>query len=155
MKRTETCCFTGHRDIAQSEKRVLFENTLRTVRDLYAKGYREFICGGAVGFDQLAEDVLLVLKKEYADIRLHLYLPCENQDRYFDEEQKAKYRLTRELADSVTVLYPHYVRGCMHTRNRRMVDASSVCITYIRKDTGGSVYTASYAEKQGVTVIDL
>lgn len=154
MEISNTCCFTGHREIPESEKIQLFEKVKATVNALYEKGYRNFICGGAVGFDQLVADAILILKQTL-DIKLHLFLPCENQDKYFTPEQAEKYRLTRIAADSVTVLYPHYVRGCMHTRNRKMADASSVCITYIRKDTGGSVYTASYAEKKGVTVIDL
>ena len=48
-----------------------------------------------------------------------------------------------------------YTRGCMHERNRHLVDNSSVCVCYLNRESGGTAYTVDYAEKQGLEVINL
>ena len=48
-----------------------------------------------------------------------------------------------------------YTAGCMHKRNRHLVDNSSVCVCYLTKDSGGTAYTVRYARKRGLEVINL
>ena len=48
-----------------------------------------------------------------------------------------------------------YTKGCMHKRNRHLVDHSSVCVCYLTKKDGGTAYTVDYAERQGLEVINL
>ena len=48
-----------------------------------------------------------------------------------------------------------YARGCMHKRNRHLVDNSSVCVCYLNRESGGTAYTVDYAEKQGLEIINL
>ncbi len=155
MNKSITCFFTGHRDIPEKDYNHIKENTLCNIKQLYYKGYRNFICGGAVGFDQLAAETVLQLKSEFDDIKLYLVLPCEDQDKYFTTTQKEAYVKVRELADGVHTLYPKYVRGCMHTRNRTMANNSSACIAYIVKDVGGTAYTVNYAEKIGIDIFKI
>ena len=59
--REQTCCFTGHRDIPSTQRRVLVENLEETVRQLIGRGIRYFGAGGALGFDTLAAQTLLGL----------------------------------------------------------------------------------------------
>ena len=152
MDKQDTCFFTGHREIDDSyeetEQKVYFVS-----ERLYEAGYRNFITGGAIGFDTLAAKVVLKLRAIHPDVRLHICIPCNNQDKYFTPEQKAEYNYLLENADSHEVLYEHYVRGCMHTRNRKMADSSSVCIAYCKKQTGGTAYTVGYAVKKGLQII--
>ena len=58
-------------------------------------------------------------------------------------------------ADEVRVLAPRYYDGCMQARNRYMVDRASVCIAYLTETRGGTAGTVRYAEKQGISVINL
>ena len=67
----------------------------------------------------------------------------------------AEYDRIRASADFVRVLSPTYHRGCMHVRNRYMVDRSDVCICYLRTMTGGTAYTVGYAESRGLEIIRL
>ena len=154
MDKQTACCFTGHRDIPDIDVDRLTQKLTESIALLYQRGYRSFIAGGAIGFDTLAAKAVLDLK-DTLDIKLYLVLPCEDQDARFSDKQKAEYRRIRELTDGVHVIYPHYVRGCMHKRNRMMVDNSSVCITYVRQATGGSAYTREYAIKKELEIIDL
>lgn len=44
---------------------------------------------------------------------------------------------------------------CMQKRNRRLVDASDVCVYYLTDPTGDSAYTANYAKQKGLRIINL
>ena len=48
-----------------------------------------------------------------------------------------------------------YTQGCMHRRNRHLVDHSSVCICYLTGSSGGTAYTVNYARKQGLEIINI
>lgn len=152
MDKNRTCFFTGHRKIPEFVQHLINDKLLKTIDELYGKGYVNFICGGAVGFDTMAARAVLERKKEL-DIRLVLYLPCKDQDKSFSPEQKAEYQAILESADEVLVMYEHYVRGCMHARNRKMADDSSVCVAFCTEKTGGTAYTVNYADKKGVEII--
>ncbi len=144
MDRDITCFFTGHRDIPDHRYNDIYNQTLALIQMLYREGIKNFICGGAVGFDTLAAKAVLELR-ELIDIKLHLIIPCANQDDYFNSEQKADYEMILENCDSHETLFDHYVRGCMHARNRKMVQMSTACIAYCQKTTGGAAYTVKQA----------
>lgn len=149
-----TAFFTGHRDLPEDLYNDIYEKVYFIIKTLYiAAGYRDFVAGGAVGFDTLAAKAVLRLRESAKDARLHIIVPCKGQDKYFSPQQKQEYAKILESADSVEVLYEHYVRGCMHARNKKMADRSSVCVAYCTKDTGGTAYTVSYARKKGIEII--
>ena len=154
MNKQTTCFFTGHRELPQEKYDEIFQSVCNHIEALYHKGYTDFIAGGAIGFDTLCSLAVLKLSKTY-DINLHIYVPCLGQEKYFSEDQKKQYSDILELAKSVTVLAPKYTRGCMHTRNRKMADDSSVCIAYCTKTTGGSAYTVDYAIKKSLEIIHI
>ena len=43
----------------------------------------------------------------------------------------------------------------MQKRNRHLVDNSSLCISYLTSDSGGTAYTVDYAKANGLKVINL
>lgn len=155
MAREQTCCFTGHRVIPQEERSVLSQRLTAQVRAQIANGVTDFYAGGALGFDTLAALTVLALKKEFPQIRLLLALPCcaEEQTRSWSEADKRIYELILASSDEKTVLSEHYWPGCMHVRNRYMVDRSSVCICYLTKNKGGTASTVAYAQKKGLAIV--
>ena len=122
----------------------IYNQTLALIQMLYREGIKDFVCGGAVGFDTLAAKAVLELR-ELIDIRLHLVLPCANQTDYFSAAQKAEYKKILDSCDSSETLFDRYVRGCMHARNRKMVEMSTACIAFCTKQTGGAAYTVKLA----------
>ena len=52
-------------------------------------------------------------------------------------------------------LSERYYQGCMHERNRYMVDHSRVCICYLTERTGGTAYTVEYARSRGLKIFNL
>lgn len=153
--REQTCCFTGHRDIPQGQAQRMARRLERVLRALIEKGIRYFGSGGARGFDLMAADTVLRLKKEYPWIRLIMVLPCRDQTRGWKGEDIRHYQRILSQADKVVYVQEEYSSGCMQKRNRHLVDHSSVCVAYCTRDRGGSAYTVKYAYKNQVCVIHL
>ncbi len=119
------------------------------------QGYRYFGCGGALGFDTLAAQTVLQLRETYPEIRLILVLPCRNQTRGWRQDDVAEYGRIIKAADKVTYTSEQYYSGCMHKRNRHLVDNSSLCICYLTEQSGGTAYTVNYARSQGLKIINI
>lgn len=77
----------------------------RAVLRLVKRGVRFFGAGGARGFDMLAEEVVLRLRRTNSQIRLILVLPFRGQEGYWGEEEQRRYERIRRSADKVVVLY--------------------------------------------------
>lgn len=150
-----TCCFSGHRDIPESDRRKIRLSLEKTIDSLIDAGYVYFGCGGAVGFDTMAAEAVIEAKKKNADIKLILVIPCENQSRYWEPEQIEKYEKIMKSADKVKVLSKTYYNGCMQARNKHLVDHSSACVTYLRRDSGGTFFTANYAIRKKLKMINI
>ena len=83
---SKICCFTGSRDIKGISSLDLANKLEKLLIDLIEKeNYTDFRAGGARGFDTLAALVVLKLRERYPQIKLHLFLPCKNQEKYFYE----------------------------------------------------------------------
>lgn len=154
MKDT-TCCFTGHRKLPCGQREHVLDRLKQTVSELAEKGYRNFVTGGALGFDTLAAIAVLDEKKRYPHINLILMLPCMSQAALWSGKDRDLYDGIKRMADRITFVSKDYFRGCMHERNRRLVDSSSLCICYMTSDKGGTAYTVQYAKKQGLKVINI
>lgn len=153
--REKTCCFTGHREIPKQDRKRIAENLEKTVTELIDKGYLYFGAGGAYGFDALAAQTVLKLKKRYPNIKLILVLPCRTQTRRWDARDVEEYERIKAQADKVVYTSQEYTRDCFHKRNRHLVDHSSVCVCYLTKTTGGTDYTVSYARLKGLDVLNV
>ena len=83
-----TCCFSGHRSIEEIHLKSLKDNLQNEIISLIQQKMQYFICGGALGFDTLAAQTVIALKKLYSHIHLTLMLPCRDQDKYWKTPQK-------------------------------------------------------------------
>lgn len=150
-----TCCFTGHRKISITDYDIIKMRLQASVEIAIKNGYRFFGAGGALGFDTLSAQTILNLKKKYPQIRLILVLPCITQTLGWKESDIDEYERIKSLADKVVYTSKEYSYGCMHKRNRHLVDYSSLCICYLTENKGGTAYTVKYAESKGVSVINI
>ena len=150
--REKACCFTGHRALPGEELGALTEWLEREICRLLEQGCTDFYVGGALGFDTLAAETVLRLRQRFPQLRLLLIVPCATQADRWSARNQQRYRAIREAADEVTVLSKTYTAGCMHRRNRYMVDHSSVCLCYLRTARGGTAYTVRYARGHGCEV---
>ena len=156
-KRKKTCCFTGHRKISADRSDILKFLLEHIIRLAVQKSYRTFITGGAVGFDTLAAQAVLNAKQIYKrkKIKLILAIPYPEQADKWDKSDVDEYERIKALADKVIYISAEKKKGCMHKRNRYMVDNSSLCVAYMTKKSGGTAYTMNYAEENQVMVFNI
>lgn len=150
-----TCCFTGHRKIDDDRLRPLSEVLDRTIESLIARGFWVYRTGGALGFDTLAALKILEKKEKYPQLRLQLCLPCRDQSKKWGDWNREAYAYILQNADEVSYAVETYRRGCMHERNRKMVQGSQCCVAYCMSEDGGSAYTLQYAKEHDLRVINL
>ncbi len=157
-----TICFTGHRSqklpwrFNEEDKRcIAMKITLRTeIEKAIQMGYKNFLCGMALGFDMICAEIVLDLKKQYNDIKLIGALPCKTQDIKWSEKDRKRYRELLDKLDGIRCIYDDYIGAeCMLERNMYMVNNSSLMIALFNGSSGGTKFTIDYARKQGLKVI--
>ena len=77
-KKLQTVCFTGHRQMKEATTKVEYR-LIKIIESLIQKKYIYFCVGCARGFDILAAEAVLKLKKQYPKIQLILVLPFDKQ----------------------------------------------------------------------------
>jgi len=70
--RAKTCCFTGHRSLSGEEKLKAAVRLRRVIEEQIKAGIVFYGAGGARGFDTLAAQTVLDMKKDYPQLRLIL-----------------------------------------------------------------------------------
>ena len=158
----QTVCFTGHRperlpqdagELAQLRDRLTEE-----IETAIARGRTDFISGAMSGFDTLAAEQVLQLKKKYPHIQciivapfsLH-YFPRKN----WTAEWEARLRAVLKQADIKISLSEHAYRGVYFARDRTIVDMAAEVIAYYGGGPGGTQYTIAYARSQHKPVINI
>lgn len=145
------CAFTGHRFL---DSRLDINLLDRVILNLIKSGARNFYCGMAIGFDIEAAEIVLRYKKSY-DIKLCACVPCEGQSKYYGAKERERYEKILSASDEKIVFSSEYTPGCMQERDRFLVDNCDVLVSYLRKKSGGTYYTVSYAQKTGKKIIEL
>ncbi len=154
MTDEKICCFTGHRTLSDDPRGLA--SILNILLDnMITQGYTVFRAGGALGFDMLASEIVLQKKENGRNIRLELLLPCPEQAERWSAANKARYARILRLADRIEYIADSYSPSCMHARNRRLVEGSTLCIAYCKRESGGTAYTCRYAKDKGLQVINL
>lgn len=145
------CAFSGHRILESSFDYNLLD---KVIYNLILNGTRTFYCGMATGFDLAAAESVLQYKDGYG-VELLACIPCENQADGYSMSNKRRYEdILRRCSGSV-VFAPSYFEGCMHLRDRYLVDNCDVLVCYLRRKSGGTFYTVHYAKQKGVSLIEL
>lgn len=156
MGRETSCCFTGHRRIAEQDMLWLRRRLREEILDLAQAGVDTFLAGGALGFDTIAaQEVLRVRAMGLPTLKLVLALPYVGQEEQWRQRDAAVYRGLLRQADQVVYMGQAYARGCLFQRNRYLVDHSAYCICYQVSERGGTAYTVGYARKRGLSVRNL
>ncbi len=108
------------------------------------QGVVTFYNGMAMGFDLTAAELVLELKKKFPQVKLIACVPCYGQEKRYSAEDKERYANILHRADETVTLAERYHTGCMHERNRYMVDRADYLLAYCHDDKGGTAYTVRY-----------
>ena len=147
--------FTGHRDMTTEQTELAANKLRKTIDMLISVGATDFYTGGALGFDTLAARAVLARKNSGAKIKLHLLLPFPGQEKSWSQNNKNAYTAIMEQADSREYFHEKYVPGVYHLRDRAIVENSEVIVAFLSKESGGTAYTVSLAQKLGRKIINL
>ena len=155
------CCVTGHRSkgfpFLCEETEALYREYLRKlnfkVQNLVGEGYQYFITGMAEGADLDFANCVLDLKRLNKTIFLEAALPFPVSA----AKRKTAYNEQRdqilEQCDQGYVVSKQYYRGCMHKRNRYMVDQSDLVLAiWNGREEGGTWDTICYAKAKGKSI---
>ena len=161
--RAITCCFTGHRPVKlpwgmnEEDPRCLDlkDQLSSALEDIYASGFRHFICGMAIGCDTYFAEAVLQLKSRHPDALLEAAIPCDNQDAKWNRAQKERYTRLLECCDLITYVSHSYTPECMMHRNEYMVNQSSLLLACFNGRSSGTMSTILYAERSGIRTIIL
>ena len=140
----KNCVFTGHRDLGIDFSKSRLKKTIET---LIKEGVENFYNGMAIGFDLIAAECVLALRKKYPQVKLIACVPCYGQEKYFSDADKKRYVKILKKADETVTLADHYYQGCMQNRDKYMVEHAEVMIAYCKKSTGGAAYTVKLFQK--------
>ena len=127
----------------------------RAIKTLYAEGYRNFLCGMAVGFDIAAAEAALALRQELAGLRVVAIIPFEGMQSRFSERDRTRFERIVAEADETITLAPRYSAEVYAVRNNFLVDNASACIAYFDGSKGGTAYTVHRALKSLLQIINL
>lgn len=152
--RESACCFTGHRALSREDSAVLQYALRQEIARLTGRGVTAYYSGGAMGFDMLAAETVLEMRKTLP-VTLHLLLPCRNQAEKWPPDLKRRYKALLQAADTVDYISEKYDSTCMFRRNDALVAHTAFCICYLQKPWGGTAYTVRKARKDGLEIIHL
>ena len=154
--KTQSCTFTGHRDIEFSKIRPLKVALRDAILQCYNEGVTNFICGMALGFDMMAAEIVLNLRDECPDITLTAVVPFDGQEDRWRPSEQHRYDSILDEADQVIILSERYFKGCEMKRNAFMANGSCRVIAYFNGEPhGGTYYTFKSANEAGQQVVNL
>ena len=152
------CCVTGHRPkgfpFVRSEDSLEYCTYLKkmteTVDELICEGYQAFISGMADGADMDFAKTVIRIRDARGGITLEGALPYSQSRPQKNFEQRTEKEEIVNLCDCKTIVSDHYYRGCMHKRNRYMVDKADIVLAvWNGVCSGGTWETIKYARKKG------
>ena len=158
----KSCAFTGHRpeklpfpmEKGNAEydrlEREIFCSILRMTRE----GITVFISGMAKGIDQIAAEIVLQLRDNLPECMIQLWaaIPYDRQPTSWTPQDRLRYEKILERADKVEYINHDYHKGCLHERDRWMVDRASYLLAVFNGTSGGTKYTVDYARKKGLNI---
>lgn len=174
-------CFTGHRpnklggyDWNTPKNKAIMDKLQKHIINIIVNSddttFR-FICGGALGIDQMAFSICQYLRGDQSKwdtpvkIKLVLAIPFEKQDCKWSQDSVNIFRQQRKNADEVilvdtlenykfdAVKTGEYHPAKMQLRNMYMVDRADLVIAVWDGTNGGTGNCVKYARKQNKQIL--
>ena len=155
----KTIGFTGHRpsslpwkyDESKSSCKAFKKDLYEILEKAILSGWTNFISGMAIGFDTIAAETVLELKKKYKQVKLFGAIPCSGQEEKWSDDDKARYHKLMKKLDGYEICSESYTGAdTMYKRNRFIVDHSNVIVAlWNGSPRSGTANTLNYAKSQG------
>ena len=144
-KRNRKVCFFGHSDTPWSIQPKLREVILDLIDN---EGADEFYVGTHGNFDRMVLAVLSELSETRA-FRFYVvlaYLPAEK------EKTRADHDILPDLSEKIENIPPRFA---INYRNKSMIEAADIVVTYVQHSWGGAAKYKLLAEKKNRRVIEI
>lgn len=157
----KNCCFTGHRPDSLPMKGSAEEVQLKlaliaAVTSAAEAGVTSFLNGGAQGFDLLAGEAVLAVKENgHPSLSLSLFLPSPHHADGWPAVDSVRFHSLYENAAFIDYAADRNYPYAYLSRNRKLVEHADCCICYLKKMSGGTLYTVNYAFDKGIPVMNL
>lgn len=152
---SKVCSFTGHRMIEEGERERISELLRTAIKYAYTDGCRDFMCGGALGFDTLTAQEIIKFRLQHRDVRLILCLPCMDQADAWSDRSRSMYSHILASADEIIYASESYTDTCMRERNFLLASKCDILIAYCKRPRSGAGQTVRMADSMGKEIINL
>lgn len=128
----------------------LKQSLTEKIRSIYDSGVHDFLCNCEYGVPMWAAEIVLALRTECPDIRLHVAVPYEDQAALWNETARERYYAIHEAANTVEILMGSLqtdVETAYRLAEREMLRRSTVVLA-VREPQ-------RTAENMGMTVLSL
>ena len=145
QRRNRRVCFFGHSDAPWSVQPKLREVILDLIDN---EGADEFYVGTHGNFDRMVLAVLSELSETRA-FRFYVvlaYLPAEK------EKPRAEHDILPDLSEKIENIPPRFA---INYRNKFMIEAADIVVTYVKHSWGGAAKYKLLAEKKNRRVIEI
>lgn len=166
QNKTANVCFSGPRPFklpgnGASDCPEILRLTARLrelIEEAAARGKTNFISGFMSGFDVIAAEQVVSLKKQSPEIRCVVIAPFRKgyfSTKNWTPEWAARAKALYAGVDFGLSLRPEAEKGVYFHRDDFIVDMASELICYCDGRTGGTLYTVNRAEKQKLRIHNL
>lgn len=168
----KTICFTGHRpdklggyDWNTPKNQKIMKALKDKIYEVVGDDDVHFICGGALGIDQMAFDICKKFRDEDLSVTIEMAIPFATQACKWSYESAKQYEIQKSQADICTYVdkvNKYKVKGYqedvyyiakMQKRNEYMVDNADIVIAVWDGTSGGTGNCVRYAKKQNKNII--
>ncbi|MEG4838351.1 SLOG family protein [Microcoleus sp. B9-D4] len=115
------------------------------------QGVTKFLCGMALGTDQIAAEILVRRKLKWTAV-----IPCADQHKLWKPHQQSHYKKLLDQATKRVCFYDEYSPGVMQARNQWMVKRSDICLAVFSGDPhgvgGGTATTFKMARDRNLLI---
>ena len=142
----KSCFFIGHRE---ADERLLPTLVNAIERLVVSEDVTCFYVGGYGGFDRITATAVKQVKQRYPEITLMLVLPYHPADRPVEAPHGFDGTYYPEGMETVPRKF------AIVQANKRMVDNVDWLVAYVRHGASNSRKILEYAQKQGVSYINI
>lgn len=145
--------FSGHRS-CKAESCAALEGV---IEGLALRGYTTFISGMAEGFDIIAAEAVLALKRRGVAVSLVCAVPFRGHEMTMPSAAwRKRYADIIAAADNVVVLSESYSVNSYRERNDYLVERADALVCYYSgKSVSGTGYTVKKALKKCIEVVNI
>ncbi len=153
----KTACLIGKRNIENQQglEVFLYFKIKSTIQKAIDEGYTHFITHMKNGFDRLATQALIEIKKTQPEITIECVISCKSHNIKWNDEDTSENEHLIKQCDIITMLSKKQTTECILEHDKYMIDKSSLVImAFNGQEKGEIAQIVNYAKSNGVKIVN-